>query len=74
VDDPDGNALTYSWQLEKEASSYRGTVAIQGDATSTAKVTVPADASGKNIHIVLVIHDNGTPSLHAYRRMILNVK
>jgi hypothetical protein len=72
--DPDGNKLQYSWQFYKEASSYAGDVAIQGNTASTAKVTVPSDASGKNIHLILVLHDDGTPSLHAYRRMILNVK
>ncbi len=72
--DPDGDMLKYSWQFYNEASSYNGNVSIQGGASSTTKVTVPSDASGKNIHIILVIHDNGSPSLHAYRRMILNVK
>jgi hypothetical protein len=72
--DPDGNKLQFAWQFYKEPSSYAGTVAIAGETTATAKITVPADAAGKSIHIILVIHDDGTPSLHAYRRMILNVK
>lgn len=71
--DPDGNALAYSWQFYDEASSYDGNVFIQGSDSSTVEVTVPSDASGKNIHIILVLHDDGTPRLHAYRRMILNV-
>jgi phosphotransferase system HPr-like phosphotransfer protein len=71
--DPDGNTLTYAWQFYKEASSYTESVTIEGSTSATAKITVPA-ASGKNIHIILVVKDNGTPSLHAYRRVILNVK
>jgi hypothetical protein len=72
--DPDGNKLQYSWQYYKESSSYNGDIAIQGDTSPTAKVTVPSGASGKSVHIILVLHDDGSPSLHAYRRMILNVK
>ena len=71
--DPDGDTLKYSWQFYKEASSYNGNVSIQDDTSSTVKIAVPSNASGKNIHIILVLHDNGSPSLHAYRRVILNV-
>jgi hypothetical protein len=71
--DPDGDKLQYSWQFYQEPSSYNGNVSIQGGTSSTAKVTVPSDASGKNLHIILVLHDAGSPSLHAYRRMILKV-
>lgn len=72
--DPDGNSLEYSWQFYKEASSYQGNVPIQDDTSSTVKIAVPSNASDKNIHIILVLHDNGSPSLHAYRRVIINVK
>ena len=72
--DPDDNTLKYSWLFYNEASSYDGNVTIQDGTSSIAKVTVPSDAPGKNIHIILVIHDDGEPSLHAYRRVILNVQ
>ena len=71
--DPDGNTLHYSWQFYDEASSYDGEVKILNGDSSVANVVVPADASGKNLHIILVVHDSGSPSLAAYRRMILNV-
>ena len=72
--DPDGNSLSYSWSFYDEPSSYDGTVAIQGINTSSAKVEIPEDARGKTIHIILEIHDNGSPNLYAYRRMIVNVQ
>jgi hypothetical protein len=71
--DPDRDALTYSWSFYKEPSSYDGSVAIEGHS-STATVNVPANATGKNIHIILEVHDDGEPNLYAYRRVILNVK
>ena len=72
--DPDSDNLSYSWQPYKEPSSYNGNVSIQGGTSETAKIAVPSDAGGKNIHIILIIHDDGEPSLHAYRRVILNVE
>ncbi len=71
--DPDGDDLRYSWHYYDEASSYHGNVAIEGAELSSAQVSVPQDASGKSIHIILTLHDDGYPSLAAYRRMILNV-
>jgi len=71
--DPDGNALTYSWSFYDEPSSYNESVKIQNSSSQTAKVVIPQDAAGKNIHIILEIHDDGSPNLYAYRRMIVKV-
>lgn len=71
--DPDGNTLTYSWTFYKEPSSYDGTVTIQNSSSSSTNVEIPKEARGKTIHVILEIHDNGTPNLYAYRRMIINV-
>jgi hypothetical protein len=72
--DPDGDSLTYSWFFYEEASSYNGAVTIQNSSSEKAKVEIPEDAGGKTIHIILEIVDDGTPNLHAYRRMIINVR
>lgn len=71
--DPDGNALTYSWFYYDEPSSYDGTVTIQNSATPTATVAVPADATGKTIHVILEVRDDGSPNLYAYRRAIISL-
>lgn len=71
--DPDNNELTYLWSFYKAPSSYDGSVKIESDDVS-ATVSVPSNASGKNIHIILEMHDDGIPNLYAYRRVILNVK
>ena len=72
--DPDGNSLNYAWSFYKEPSSYNGDVSILYRSSSSATVEVPADASGKNIHIILELYDDGLPNLYAYRRIIINVK
>lgn len=72
--DPDGNALTYTWSFYKEPSSYTGDVKIANSSSSAATVSVPADASGQNLHVILELHDNGSPALYAYRRVIISVQ
>jgi hypothetical protein len=72
--DPDKNALNYAWSFYKEPSSYGGSVKIENSSASSADFSIPSDAGGKNIHVVLELHDNGSPNLYAYRRVIINVK
>lgn len=72
--DPDGDSLTYNWMFYEEPSTYKGAVTIQHNSSSSAKLEIPNDAGNKTIHIVLEIHDNGTPNLYAYRRVIVNVQ
>jgi PKD repeat protein len=71
--DPDGNALTYSWSFYEEPSSYNGAVTIQNSSSASPTVQVPSNAGGKVLHIVLALHDNGSPNLYSYRRVIINV-
>jgi hypothetical protein len=72
--DPDGHSLNYSWSFYNEPGSYDGSVTIQNNTSHTINVEIPEGAKGKTIHIILEIHDNGTPNLYAYRRMIINVR
>ena len=71
--DPDGDALSYSWWYFEEPSSYTGTISIGGDDTPVATIPVPEEASGKSLHIILEVTDNGAPALTSYRRMIIQV-
>jgi hypothetical protein len=71
--DPDKNALSYDWVFYKEASSYGGSVKIENHSSSIATVSIPADAGGKSIHVILELHDNGSPTLCAYRRVIIEL-
>jgi hypothetical protein len=72
--DPDKNALVYAWSFYQEPSSYKGTVTVQDNASATPTVVIPADAAGKDIHVILELHDNGSPNLYAYRRVIVHVR
>lgn len=72
--DPDENALLYAWSFLTADSSYMGTVAIQNSSAASATVAIPAGASGKTIHTILELHDDGAPNLYAYRRVVIHVQ
>jgi hypothetical protein len=72
--DPDGNSLAYSWSYYQDPSSYDGSVTIKDDSSDSASVSIPPDAAGKSIHIILEVRDDGVPSLYAYRRLIIRVQ
>lgn len=72
--DPDGDALSYAWSYYKEPGTYGGSVEVANNNESTATVSIPSDAAGKKIHIILEVYDNGAPNLYAYRRVIVTAK
>lgn len=71
--DKDSNQLEFKWWHLPEAG-YSGTVEINGQNKQKATISIPADASGKAIHIICEVTDNGTPALTAYRRIVINVR
>ncbi|MCC9654299.1 DUF1593 domain-containing protein [Rhodopirellula halodulae] len=72
--DPDRDELDYAWDIYREPSSFAGEVVISDETSSTATLSIPNDASGTSIHVVLTLQDHGTPRLTAYRRVVLNVE
>jgi len=64
--DPDGHALSFLWTAE-------GGAAVRGDGAQAA-LPVPADAAGKEIHVILEATDAGDPPLTRYRRALVRVK
>ncbi len=71
--DPDGQPLRYRWWTYREAGTYWDDAPIQGGDTIQAVATVPDNASGRMIHVILEVTDTGTPPLTAYRRVIVTV-
>jgi hypothetical protein len=74
--DPDGNQLSYRWFYYPEAGTYRpqGPVTLEGANTARASFTVPPSKGAGEMHVILELRDDGQPALHAYRRVIVNVK
>ncbi|HEY2952718.1 MAG TPA: nucleoside hydrolase-like domain-containing protein [Verrucomicrobiae bacterium] len=71
--DPDGNALAIEWILYPEAGTYAGAARIANPASSEASLSIPAEAAGKTIHVILAVRDTGAPPLASYRRAVVQV-
>lgn len=72
--DPDGDSLRPRWWHYREAGDYDGLVLIDRADTLTPTVTVPTDAGGATIHLLLELQDGGSPPFTRYRRVILRVE
>ena len=79
--DPDGDGLDYRWWVYAEADNdnvlqehYTGPTDIIRDAnTASASLDVPNRHLGENIHLILEVSDDGTPSLIRYSRHVLTI-
>jgi len=72
--DPDGDNLSYQWKFYQAASSYDQSIDINAASSANVQIQIPANAQGKNIHIILTLKDDGSPNLYAYRRVIIQVQ
>ena len=78
--DTDGNSLKYKWFIYPEAGTYTGTISIPNDTNPQTTVTIPANANGKQIHLILQVRDignvtdeSGVLSMYDYRRIVIAV-
>jgi hypothetical protein len=71
--DPDGDRLSFRWFVYPEAGTYGRDVPLPDATAETTALTVPADAAGKTLHVVLEVTDSGQPALTRYRRLVINV-
>jgi len=67
--DPEDDSLDYSWSFYKQPSLYKEEILIESNSSASTTVTIPSDAGGKNIHIILQLLDDGSPHLYSYRRL-----
>ena len=70
--DPDRNELSYRWFVYPEVGSFGHDLRIENSSES-ASLTIPADAAGKTVHVILEVHDDGIPPLTRYRRAVIQV-
>jgi hypothetical protein len=72
--DPDMDPIDFSWSIYPEAGTYDGEVVLEDPNKPVSQLTVPKDAGGKQIHVVLEVTDRNTiVSLTSYRRIVLDV-
>ncbi len=55
--DPDNDTLAIRWYTYPEAGTYTGKVTILNQEQTQASMTIPTDAAGKQIHVILEVKD-----------------
>jgi len=74
--DPDSDTLSYRWFEYTDINpAYTGVspLALDGATSARAQVSSVASQAASQHHIILEVHDSGTPSLTRYRRIIVSV-
>lgn len=70
--DPDGDELTFHWEVYSEAGTCRTVPEMEGADSPSALLTVPEE-EGAELHILLTVRDGGDPPLAAWRRVIVEI-
>ena len=73
--DPDGNGTVSRWMIYPEAGAHIGEVKLSRATGTSTTLSIPkSDHDGERaVHVILVVEDDGTPSLVAYRRAVISV-
>lgn len=73
--DPDKHqTVSLSWWIYPEAGTYKGGCELVNSNQPVLSLTIPPDAEGKQIHLILDVFDNSPVSvMHDYRRVVVNV-
>lgn len=69
--DPDGDQISFKWWILPEAGTYEQEIIISSSDSEKVSVKLPSDSSGKSIHVICEVNDNGKPALTSYRRIII---
>lgn len=73
--DPDGDVLSMHWWVYTEAGTYPKSIALPSSQGPRTSLRVPADASGKQIHVILEVIDQSLIiPMYDYRRVIIDVR
>jgi hypothetical protein len=72
--DPDQDGLDFQWWMYPEAGTYSKQVAIPDDAAVVTALTIPEDAGGSEIHVILEVQDRSEiVPMYDYRRIVISV-
>ncbi len=75
--DPDNNSLSFVWWVYKEAGQnpYGKAIKIAGNTKPKIDLVIPADAAGKELHLILEVWDESpiVPMVD-YRRVVIQVR
>ena len=67
-----GQKVKIAWWIYREAGTLDGATLRQGSGLVT-EVVLPATKTRGTVHVILQAEDDGTPTLFAYRRVVIDV-
>jgi hypothetical protein len=70
--DPDGDNLSFKWWIQRDAGNCPDGIVIDSHG-SQAAISIPDTTRHAEIHVICEVEDDGTPSLNAYRRIIVKL-
>jgi hypothetical protein len=70
--DPDGDEVDLRWWIYDEAGTLSGATLSSTDGLET-RVKLPRVEQSQTLHVILEVRDNGSPTLFAYRRAVIEV-
>ena len=74
-EDPDHDRIAYNWWIYREAGTYEKPLEIGNPDQSKIEVSIPGDAKGKEIHLILEIKDDHQiASMYDYRRVVITIE
>lgn len=73
--DPDGDTLSFEWFVYPEAGTCPAAdnKILQSPNTSKVSLSVPKEAQGKSIHLIVRLQDNHKNRMTSYKRIIIEV-
>ncbi len=79
--DRDDDKMSYRWSLYGDAGTYAGSLPLtptrrvsEGDLAGMLTLSIPTDAAGKTLHLILEATDDGEPRLTTAARVMLPVE
>lgn len=72
--DPDSHDLNAEWLIYREAGSNAEGATLSDKTGESVRLSIPPGQASAEIHVILCLHDSGTPSLTRYRRAVVTVK
>lgn len=73
--DPDNDSLIYHWWIYEEPGTYQTKIAIENEDAKKINLTIPEDAEGSELHLILEIQDQSEiVPMYDYRRVVLTVE
>ncbi|MEA3461210.1 MAG: DUF1593 domain-containing protein [Bacteroidota bacterium] len=71
--DPDGDGLSYRWIYYREVGNSVYWLKMENEHSEESSFTAPVLGFPQEMHFILALTDDGTPSLTRYKRVIIKV-